>query len=58
MERDELQTQVELELVGLSKIMCSFGKFIHAQTKMMQAQANAVAVQFPTSTDVTGEDIE
>ena len=58
-ERDELRTRVESEPVGHSEMMRSFDKFIQAQTKMMQAQANAVAVQsFPPLPMFTGEDID
>ena len=45
--------------VSHSEMLRSFDKFIQAQTKMMQAQANAVAVQsFPPLPMFTGEDID
>ena len=58
-ERDDLRTRVESEPGGHTEMMRSFDKFIQAQTKMMQAQANAVAVQsFPPLPMFTGEDID
>ena len=58
-ERDDLQTRVESEPGGHTEMIHSFDKFIQAQTKMMQAQANAVAVQsFPPLPMFTGEDTD
>lgn len=58
-ERYALWICMESAQVSHSAMLCSLDKFVQAQTKMMQAQANAVAVlSFPPLLMLTDEDVD